>query len=155
MWDKEAQKKYDARPERKAARKAYSKTEAGKRYHRKWMQKYYHSKQKWDDKYKAYRRMWKKTPAGRASSKIHSHKRRITITTIASDIKTKWLVELLHNSERCALCGKKLSGNFPELQSPTIDHIIPLCVGGTHTMDNIRILCLSCNSRRPKDGSDL
>lgn len=31
----------------------------------------------------------------------------------------------------------------------TIDHILPRALGGGHTVDNLRTLCRSCNSKRP------
>lgn len=31
---------------------------------------------------------------------------------------------------------------------PTVDHIIPLSLGGTHTWDNVQLMCHSCNSRK-------
>jgi 5-methylcytosine-specific restriction endonuclease McrA len=39
--------------------------------------------------------------------------------------------------------------------SKHLDHIIPVVMGGTHTMGNVRIICRTCNLSRPKDGSDL
>jgi 5-methylcytosine-specific restriction endonuclease McrA len=30
----------------------------------------------------------------------------------------------------------------------TFDHVIPLARGGSHTMDNLRVACKSCNSRK-------
>ena len=38
-----------------------------------------------------------------------------------------------------------------------LDHIIPLNpkASGTHTTDNVRFICLKCNLKRPKDGSDI
>lgn len=30
----------------------------------------------------------------------------------------------------------------------TLDHIVPLSQGGSHTWDNAQLLCLSCNSRK-------
>lgn len=53
----------------------------------------------------------------------------------------------------CYICGKTCTkddrrwGTFgPEY--PTIDHVIPLCKGGTHTWDNVRIACGECNEAK-------
>ena len=53
----------------------------------------------------------------------------------------------------CYICGKtctkddKRWGPFgPDY--PTIDHVIPLCKGGTHTWDNVRIACGECNEAK-------
>ena len=44
----------------------------------------------------------------------------------------------------CACCGKKYSNRL-QLQ---VDHIIPLNRGGKTTLDNLQILCRSCNSKK-------
>lgn len=50
----------------------------------------------------------------------------------------------------CNLCGKlcdetdKSWGNFGA-NYPTLDHIQPLSKGGSHTWDNVQILCGKCN----------
>ena len=41
----------------------------------------------------------------------------------------------------CAICGT----DEGEMH---IDHIIPRKVGGTHDLDNLRVLCKSCNLRK-------
>ncbi|MGV9815456.1 HNH endonuclease [Streptomyces cellulosae] len=43
----------------------------------------------------------------------------------------------------CTFCGTD--------QDLTGDHIIPLKAGGTNTLDNVRVLCRSCNTRREND----
>lgn len=40
---------------------------------------------------------------------------------------------------KCRICGDN------ELESMTIDHIIPQCKGGGHHPRNLQILCRSCN----------
>lgn len=30
----------------------------------------------------------------------------------------------------------------------TVDHIVPVALGGTHARHNLRVLCRSCNSRK-------
>ena len=44
---------------------------------------------------------------------------------------------------RCQLCGKKLT-----LENMTLDHIIPLDLGGEDELSNIQIACASCNTNR-------
>jgi len=40
----------------------------------------------------------------------------------------------------CVHCGK--------LEAQTLDHIIPIDLGGTHSVGNLQTLCLSCNSSK-------
>lgn len=54
----------------------------------------------------------------------------------------------------CPLCSVRLTGKPGLPHSKELDHIIPVSVGGTHTIGNVRIICRQCNQRRPKDGSD-
>jgi 5-methylcytosine-specific restriction endonuclease McrA len=32
--------------------------------------------------------------------------------------------------------------------APELDHIVPLARGGTHTFDNVQLLCRQCNNRK-------
>lgn len=41
---------------------------------------------------------------------------------------------------RCALCGQKLL-----LDNMTIDHIVPISMGGEDSLDNIQASCFACN----------
>jgi len=46
----------------------------------------------------------------------------------------------------CPVCKRTMiCGTF---YSPTLDHIIPICLGGNHKEENWRIICRSCNSSR-------
>lgn len=40
----------------------------------------------------------------------------------------------------CLACGST--------EKPSVDHVVPLSLGGTHTLDNIQLLCLPCNIRK-------
>ena len=55
---------------------------------------------------------------------------------------------------RCAICGKPVkrgvNGRHP-LQ-PSLDHIVPLSLGGAHTRDNVRCTHLHCNVTRMNKG---
>lgn len=53
----------------------------------------------------------------------------------------------------CQICGIKCDPNDRGWGSygatyPTLDHIIPLANGGTHTWDNVQCACGLCNSRK-------
>lgn len=51
---------------------------------------------------------------------------------------------------RCHICGCKIEKNKRKDASmgPSIDHVIPLSKGGSHTWQNVRIAHRSCNSRK-------
>lgn len=51
-------------------------------------------------------------------------------------------------------CDVKLTDQPFLPNSKELDHMVPINVGGTHTIGNVRIICRRCNERRPKDGSD-
>ena len=44
---------------------------------------------------------------------------------------------------KCQMCRKALT-----LRTATLDHIVPLSLGGAHSRVNVRLTCRSCNSRR-------
>ena len=48
---------------------------------------------------------------------------------------------IYNRSDRCcALCGQTLS-----LKSLTLDHIVPLSLGGEDSMENLQAVCFACN----------
>ena len=53
----------------------------------------------------------------------------------------------------CKICGKVCNPNDASWGNigpdfPTVDHIIPLAKGGTHTWDNVQCACAICNSSK-------
>ena len=46
----------------------------------------------------------------------------------------------------CPICGRIMSYGNNTIK-PTIQHNIPISVGGKHEIDNISVICMSCNSR--------
>ena len=80
------------------------------------------------------------------------HRRRVKIAKAPSDLTTADVLRLKRSAKACAMCG----GPLPRrITSRPLDHIVPLHANGTHTRDNVRVLCISCNSARPKDASDV
>lgn len=68
-----------------------------------------------------------------------------------SNVKAKLVIE--RDECTCQICGKRCDfmdkrwGNFgPDY--PTVDHIVPLSKGGTHTWDNVQCACALCNSEK-------
>lgn len=49
------------------------------------------------------------------------------------------------HGETCPICGCVMDGNN-NLTKPTIQHNIPISLGGKHEIDNISIICCGCNS---------
>ena len=50
---------------------------------------------------------------------------------------------------RCCLCGRRTFRTSEYSPSrATLDHIIALANNGTHTWDNVQLLCADCNSKK-------
>lgn len=51
---------------------------------------------------------------------------------------------------RCGICGRKVRRglSFPHPMSASLDHIVPLASGGSHTWDNVQCAHFICNSRK-------
>ena len=90
-------------------------------------------------------------------TKLHDSKRAELIKVngkIDSDITLKKLFRK-HNGV-CAICGRKCDYNDYEIDEngnyvvgneyPSIDHIIPVSKGGTHTWENVQLAHRLCNS---------
>lgn len=74
--------------------------------------------------------------------------------TLAGDITPGYELELRRRAKRCPLCNVRLADVAFLPSGKELDHIVPVNVGGTHTIGNVRIICRGCNGRRPKNGSD-
>lgn len=50
----------------------------------------------------------------------------------------------------CHLCGGPInsSSRVPDLNAGTVDHVVPVSLGGCHVWDNVRAAHFWCNSRR-------
>ncbi len=84
------------------------------------------------------------------------HKRR---TRIGKTFDRGITLEKLYDRDQgiCYLCNRTCDwGDFQKINGafvvggsyPTVEHLIPLCKGGTHTWNNIKLACHSCNSKK-------
>lgn len=50
----------------------------------------------------------------------------------------------------CGLCSEPIPRDvvWPDLRSPSIDHVVPIALGGEHSLANVQAAHLSCNSRK-------
>lgn len=64
-------------------------------------------------------------------------------TLIGDLTPEQWEQVIEKYNHTCLCCGKR----EPEIKI-TLDHIIPLSRGGSHTKENVQPLCKSCNSRK-------
>mgnify|MGYP001352833172 CR=1 FL=1 len=58
-------------------------------------------------------------------------------------------------SHVCLGCGEKFipkatnrKGEPLDMDRPTIDHVVPIHYGGTHTKDNVKACCFGCNTNK-------
>lgn len=83
----------------------------------------------------------------RLYSRIGEQKRRALMNGIISTLtKDEWSALLEVCDNKCLCCGRD--------EKITMDHIIPVSMGGTHTIDNIQPLCSSCNSTKHTQAID-
>jgi hypothetical protein len=83
------------------------------------------------------------TCATRHWGRVKSRRRKPRITALPYTdrqiyIRDKW---------RCHICGKRISQNtkWPDPLSPSIDHLVPLSLGGADEPSNVAAAHLSCN----------
>ncbi len=89
----------------------------------------------------------KKTEAGRARKAKERFDRRTSFEKVISEKIIPIKVYESHNWV-CGICGRKINPKLihPHLKSASLDHIIPISKGGSHTYDNLQPAHLICNS---------
>jgi hypothetical protein len=92
----------------------------------------------------------------RRQSRHGNHVRLARLSRLPSDLTPALCSAILAGRTFCPLCRRRMvEGPRGNPRQKQLDHIVPLCVGGSHTRGNVRVICASCNQRRPTDGSDL
>ena len=97
-------------------------------------QKEYRNTQEYKDKRKAYRQ----SLTGKASRQAERHTRREHYTN--GDFTPEDWIKLVKAFPNCLACGTS--------ERLTLDHVIPLSKGGSHSLSNSQILCHSCNASK-------
>jgi hypothetical protein len=71
------------------------------------------------------------------------------IETDDGSITVLSLSKMLRETNHCPICNVEMNQDYPATnRNKTIDHNLPLSRGGKHTIENISIMCLGCNSRK-------
>lgn len=97
------------------------------------------------------RRILRQAHEGREADN-HCHRARKYGVTYDTSITLKKLVD--RKGLRCAICGGMCDWNDHSWSKysgplyPSIDHIIPMSKGGSHTWDNVQVAHIICNSRK-------
>jgi hypothetical protein len=90
---------------------------------------------------------YKSSEAFKRLKRIYKAKRRAIELTNADDIDPLFIFD--RDNWKCKICNVdtpiELRGSYED-DAPELDHIIPLSRGGSHTIDNVRCLCRSCNA---------
>ena len=86
------------------------------------------------------------TDAKRLRLKANKHRRRVIEKNSRSD---NFLAPEIYERDNweCQVCGISIDPRvkFPSRDSASLDHIIPISKGGTHTLDNVQLACMGCN----------
>lgn len=72
--------------------------------------------------------------------------RKFPLSMPNSPMMKGWRERLLATYSSCLACGisERLS----------VDHVVPLALGGMHAPDNLQVLCVACNARKGNDLKD-
>lgn len=104
-------------------------------------------------------RYYRDRPKRIALVEASGHRRRALMLHVGSDkgITKRALRKL--SGDRCCYCDTLMdfnTGNGPAFNPgrATIEHVIPLARGGTHTWDNVTLCCWACNQSKNRKTVD-
>ncbi len=91
-----------------------------------------------------YQKQWAKTPQGHAKTIRDAAMRRARLAQAEGSFTVQeWLTLKEYHRNRCVHCGADESR-----QRLTVDHVIPLSLGGANYITNIQPLCGPCNGSK-------
>lgn len=79
----------------------------------------------------------------KAAHRIHQFNRRSLIKATDDGTVTDDFLKMIYSTEKCYWCGK-----FTPKHLRTLEHVVELSNGGSHSASNITMACVSCNSSR-------
>ena len=91
----------------------------------------------------------RKAQRAQADAGRGSHKAKLRRDTIKAGEKIAFDDLMMRDGPLCQICGELMdwqTGRHRERVS--LDHIIPISKGGSHTMDNVRLVHMGCNSKK-------
>lgn len=89
---------------------------------------------------KEYQKEYRNSPTGKLKKQISNAKRRALKSSTSEEGISDYIERLFSMTKNCTYCDKE--------SKLTIDHMLPLNKGGTHTKENISLCCSSCNSKK-------
>jgi 5-methylcytosine-specific restriction endonuclease McrA len=97
------------------------------------------------DAIKARIKLYGKTPAGRVVKIRGRHRRRDAENKLECTLDLFQWEKILKNQQYCCnICKQPFTDDMPV----TTDHIIPVCLGGGLTFENIQAVCNRCNMKK-------
>lgn len=98
------------------------------------------------DRYLQAMRDWRKANRDLARQRAYEYKakRRARQAGVSTVERINRAEIIARDNRTCYLCGRTLAIG----ERVTLDHVQPLALGGSHTADNLRVACTSCNSRK-------
>lgn len=96
------------------------------------------------DKIKSYQKAYAASPEGRAVRMNAEYRRRAKIRSSDSCATNAQVRTLIANATNCKYCNE----GFDLLRRPTLDHVIPLSKGGSHSLKNLTAACAVCNGKK-------
>ena len=88
-------------------------------------------------------------------SQRNKHKRRMRVALTPDTYDRSVTLDAVYKKYRgrCRICGcKTVRSKGYDPRMATLDHVIALANNGTHTWDNVQLLCAECNSKKRDKG---
>lgn len=93
------------------------------------------------EKVREYNKRWREKHPEKKLDKGHRYRARLRGAAVIE--KVDRLTIYKRDGGRCHLCGR-----FVSKVRFTLDHLVPLALGGVHTAANVKVAHLACNSRK-------